>query len=390
MPTSRATEGSLQTWHVITGEYPPQSGGVSDYVFLLAKALAEAHDEVHIWCPRYERPALELPGVTVHGTLGRFLPADLRQTARELDNFPAPRHLLIQWVPHAYGHRSLNVPFCLWLRNRARRGDAIDLMVHEPYLPFKRSSLRQTVAALVHRLMTMIVLRSAKHVWISTLAWRPYLEPYAPARPLGFDWLPVPSNVPVAGNGGEATRIRDRYAPNGLLVGHFGTYGSAIAASLREILTGMLREIPETPVLLMGGGSQRFLEDFIAKCPSAKGKIQATGRLGQMELSHHLSACDVLIQPYPDGVSSRRTTVMAALEHGRAVVTTSGPLTESIWESSRAVALAPAGDTEAFLRSLTRLMTSNEERIRLGDAAGELYRSRFDMLHVVDLLRAKQ
>lgn len=326
----------------------------------------------------------------MHGTLGRYTPGDLRQTGRELDRFPAPRHLLIQWVPHAYGYRSLNVPLCLWLRNRAGCGDVVDLMVHEPYLPFKRGSLRQNVAALVHRLMTVIVLRTAKHVWVSTPAWRPYLEPYAPGRPLGFDWLPVPSNVPVAADGGEVSRIRGRYAPHGLLVGHFGTYGSAIASMLHQILTRVVSEVADVSIILMGGGSQRFLEDFLAQCPSAQKRVYASGRLGHTELSYHLSACDVLIQPYPDGVSGRRTTVMAALEHGRAVVTTAGPLTESLWESSRAVALAPAGDTDAFLRSLKHLLESNEERIRFSNAGRELYRNQFDMRHIVDVLRGRR
>ena len=38
-------------WHIITGEYPPKRGGVSDYTYLLARALAEAGEDVHIWTP---------------------------------------------------------------------------------------------------------------------------------------------------------------------------------------------------------------------------------------------------------------------------------------------------------------------------------------------------
>src|SRR5882672_9187765 len=35
-------------------------------------------------------------GVTVHRELGRFAPADLSRTGRRLDQFPAPRRLLVQ------------------------------------------------------------------------------------------------------------------------------------------------------------------------------------------------------------------------------------------------------------------------------------------------------
>src|SRR5262249_40199976 len=38
-------------WHLITGAYPPQPGGVSDYTHLVASGLAEAGDMVHVWCP---------------------------------------------------------------------------------------------------------------------------------------------------------------------------------------------------------------------------------------------------------------------------------------------------------------------------------------------------
>jgi hypothetical protein len=37
------------TWAILTGEYPPQAGGVSDYTRLVARGLAECGDRVHDW-----------------------------------------------------------------------------------------------------------------------------------------------------------------------------------------------------------------------------------------------------------------------------------------------------------------------------------------------------
>jgi len=378
---------SSRTWHVITGEYPPQPGGVSDYVYLVAKGLAAAHDEVHVWCPNYTEPSPELAGVSVHRALGQFSPGDLRNAGQQLDRFPAPRRLFVQWVPHGYGYKSLNVSFCLWLWDRARRGDYVDLMVHEPYLPFKRDSWRQSCAAAIHRLMTVILLSSAWHVWISTPSWRERLMPYAFGRALGFDWLPITSSVPPANDSASTAAIRRQYAPKGLLIGHFGTFGPPIVPLLREILTVLLQAAPSVSVLLIGGGSRTFRDNFVRQFEGFRERVHALGHLDHPALSHHISACDVLIQPYPDGVSTRRTTVMAALSHGRPVVTTSGPLTESFWEPSGAVALAPAGDTETFLRSLTPLLESPVERNRLGEAARELYCTQFDIHHIVNRLR---
>ena len=38
-------------WHILTGEYPPQPGGVSDYSRMVAHGLAAAGDEVVVWAP---------------------------------------------------------------------------------------------------------------------------------------------------------------------------------------------------------------------------------------------------------------------------------------------------------------------------------------------------
>jgi hypothetical protein len=42
------------TWHILTGEYPPQPGGVSDYTRQLARALVDAGDSVEVWAPHFE------------------------------------------------------------------------------------------------------------------------------------------------------------------------------------------------------------------------------------------------------------------------------------------------------------------------------------------------
>ena len=78
---------------------------------------------------------------------------------------------------------------------------------------------------------------------------------------------------------------------------------------------------------------------------------------------------------------------MAGLAHGLAVVTTKGRLTEGLWQESGAVALAPAGDDNALLDEVRRLLASPESRARLGEAARKLYRERFDISHTVATLR---
>ena len=47
----RQTLRAVTAWNIITGEYPPQPGGVSDYTRLVAHGLADAGDEVCVYAP---------------------------------------------------------------------------------------------------------------------------------------------------------------------------------------------------------------------------------------------------------------------------------------------------------------------------------------------------
>lgn len=387
----------MYEWHLITSEYPPQAGGVSDYTQMVAKGLAAAGDEVHVWCPpagsvaadAAESETTTSSGVFVHRELGNFTSADLRRAGRLMDEFSAPRRLLVQWVPHGYGLKSMNLPFCLWLRRRAlRRRDTVEVMVHEPYLAFGEGSWKQNGVAAIHRLMTIVLLNAAHRVWVSIPTWEARLRPYALRRPLPFRWLPVASNIPVVDDPASVRVVRERYAPAGeQIVGHFGTYDRNITELLLKSVPSLLRGRASCVMLLMGRGSLAMRDELISKFPELAERLHATGTLAAAELSLHISACDVMLQPFIDGVSSRRTSVMVGLSHGVPIVTTSGRLTESLWQQSEAVALAPVEDMEALVKTAERLLSDEMIRRRMSAAARSLYDERFDVKRIISTLR---
>lgn len=378
-------------WHFITCEYPPRVGGVADHTRLVAEGLAAAGDSVHVWCPS---EAGEVPasseGVTVRRELGGFRPSDLRRVGRALNEFAGPRSLLVQWVPHGYGYRSMNVGFCLWLCARAfLRGDEVTLVVHEPFLAFGEGSRRQDAVALVHRLMTTALLSSARRVWTTIPKWEECWRPYALGQRVPFGWLPVPSTTPVTASASEAAATRSLYAPAGVpLVGHFGTYGELIAGTLRELLPRLLCATEtDCAVLLLGQGSEAMRGELLRARPQLANRIHAAGTLAPEALSRHLAACDLLVQPYPDGVSTRRTSVMAGLAHGLPVVTTEGALSEPFWRESGAVVLVPAGDVAGLTRSVCDLLGDAAGREALGEKARAAYGLHFDLSHLKAKLR---
>jgi hypothetical protein len=79
-------------WQLITGEYPPEPGGVSDYTRLVACGLAEAGDHVDVWAPPYAEPGSSDAGVNVHRLSGRFDPRALAVlgTAARSERLPIP------------------------------------------------------------------------------------------------------------------------------------------------------------------------------------------------------------------------------------------------------------------------------------------------------------
>lgn len=376
----------MTTWQIITGEYPPVVGGVSGYSQVVAEGLADAGDEVHVWCP----PLPHLPasnGVTVHPALGRISRRDLGAVDRLLDRFPSPRHVLVQWLPHGFGYRSMNVGFCAWLLRRARRGDRIEIMVHEPYLGFGEGGIRWTAAASVHRVMTIILARAASRVWIAIPQWERHWRPYALGRNVPIAWLPIPSILPMAAPD-DARRVRDRYAPaGGPMVGHLSSYGTVSKRSLSVTVPAILQRTPNAAIVLLGQRADSLHQQLVRDHPQLASRIQATGTLAPQALADHIGACDLLIQPYPDGISSRRTSAMAGLALGIPVITTSGSLTESLWAETRAVSLVKVDDSGALTAEALRLLSDERARRDLGARGHDVYRQRFDLRHTIGALR---
>jgi glycosyltransferase involved in cell wall biosynthesis len=372
----------MRDWHIITCEYPPQTGGVSDYTALLAQALRNSGQSVHVWAPGSEETSASESNV--YRVLGNFDSASLARADRLLDQFPFPRTLLVQWVPHGYGCRSMNIGFCRWLAQRVRRyGDFLQLMVHEPFLEFR--GVCQSAAALVHRWMMWTLLHAAERVWLSIPAWESKLRPYAPAN-LRMDWLSIPSPIPRTATQESIRAVRRKFGDPPLLLGHLGTYSPLICEMLEPIVVELLRSHPGLTFMMLGSGGNEFRSALLARSPDLTHRLFATGFLPSTELSPHLAACHLLIQPYPDGASSRRSSLMAGISHGVPVLTTFGHLSEPLWSDSGAVAIAPVRDRIALMNSARRLIDSPEERARLGSAGLHLYQERFDWALVVTAL----
>jgi len=374
-------------WHLITPEFPPDFGGVADYSKQIAQGLHASGDVTEVWCPGKSGPA---DASYVHRELGSLGPGDLQSFNRRLNEYPAPRRLLVQWVPHGYGWNSMNVAFCIWLLHRSLLGDSIDLMIHEPFLSFREGSIKQDLAAIVHRLMILTWLAASKRIWVSIPAWKRALRPYLFKRTAVIEWLPVPNNIPVSRDTAETARIRSTLSEGGAcIIGHFGSFGKTMAELLKGILPRVLHANRNRIALLMGRNSDKFRTEFVQEFPALHRRVVATGLLEASALSCHFGACDVLVQPYPDGVSSRRTTIMTALAHGVPTVTNIGRLSESFWADCGALDLSPTHKAESIAEAVERLLANPKRKTDLRDRAYAFYESNFALQRIIERLRAQ-
>jgi glycosyltransferase involved in cell wall biosynthesis len=371
-------------WAIVTGEYPPQPGGVADYTRLVAAGLAGAGDDVHVFAPA----SGELPtdaGVSVHRLPGRWGPTAVALLGRALDRLPRPRRLLVQYVPHAFGYKAMNLPLCAWLHSRRR--EPIDVMFHEVAFPWGSSwPWRHRLLGAVTRLMALLLARRADRAFVSIPAWGDMLRRLSPRS--SPHWLPVPSTIPTRADPAVVADLRGRLLPDGgALIGHFGTYGALIAPLVSNVVSRLLAGIPTGVLLLIGRRGDRFAAEFVKARPEFAGRLVAPGELDPDLTAIHLAACDLLVQPYPDGVSSRRTSVMAGLALSVPVATTSGALTEPMWLSERAVLLAPADRPDELADAAVTLLAGRTQTAELALRGRELYRHCFALERTIATLR---
>lgn len=383
----------MSHWTILTCEYPPRCGGVGDYTAQLAAALVAAGDAVTVVCPpRADTTSLSTTGagielVVLDDTYGR---AGRRTIDRMLDASTrgVDSSILVQYVPTGFGLRGANLPFCRWLLARSQlRPSDVRVMFHEPYFEYTWTPLRQNALAAAERVMARTLLRAASRVYLSTDAWRRYLAPHAPnGRADEFLTLPIPSAIPKCNDGHAVSRRRQQLlGQSAQLVGHFGTFGSHVAPMLTEALIKLLGMRPHLSAVCIGHGSDDFVRGVTEGNPGLRDRVHGTGRLEALDTAASIAACDLMLQPYLDGVTTRRTSTMAGLINRRPIVTTTGHLTEPIWQQTAAVALS--ADLESLVISASGLLDSANDRERLAERGERLYNERFALSHTVRSLR---
>jgi hypothetical protein len=299
---------------------------------------------------------------------------------RTLQSLPSPHRLLIQYVPHSFGWKAMNLLFCVWVA-LSQRQNHVWVMFHEVNSP-------HPIIKPVNALMARCLLSSAEQVFVPTASWEQRLKDLAGLKKPIID-LPVPSSLPDRVDESKVAEARSRFTlqSGATVFGHFGIHAPAMQNILGQALLELLSRNSRSSVVLIGAGSVEFGNFLTNLRPEFSTRIISLGILEAEEAAVCLSACDVLLCPFLDGVSGRRTSLMAGLALGLPIVTTVGAATESFWRESKAVALAESLATADLVAAAEMLALDDRRRKALGSRACTFYKEKFSIERTIAILR---
>ncbi len=359
---------------------PPALDGIGDHTARLAAALAASGEHVRVLAAQPE--ADPIPGVEVARAFSMEQRRGIWELASAVEADP-PDWLVLQFNQFSYGRWGLNPHVPLVLRHIKKKCPGLRLAVlfHEDFVPV--TSWKFALMTLWQRWQFWMLGRQADLIFFTIEEWARQYQPWFPDAPVRS--LPVGSNIPHVGVSRSEARRRIGLAEETFVLGLFGSArGSRLMPYIRRAAEAIRQRTPDVAVLYVGLHSA-VVQEALNGLP-----LVDAGPLPAEEVSVHLSAMDVHLTPFGGGVSSRRGSFMAGLQHGVATVSTEGALTDAAlrWAAGEAFLLAPAEDEAAFVRQVAALYEDPGRRAHVAAAGRAFYEASFSWDAVSERLLA--
>ncbi len=299
----------------------------------------------------------------------------------------APTLLLVHYVPHMYQRQGIAYSLLralLALRFSETRPTII-LYVHENYIDF--TSWRASPIALAQRLLLRSLIATVDGVVISCDSWRDFILQSKPSKPILS--VPVGSNLPDR----SPTRLESRHSlgisEDEFVVADFGPSEPHRNMSLFAFTVHNLQaQYARTTLLRVGktGSTPMSVSPDL--------RVIQPGEQSLEEVASTLSAADLFLAPYRDGVSTRRGSLLAAMQHGIPTVGTyayhdkprnaypnrvlkalsrTATTDISLLTSSAGLHLAHIHSPEAFAKSACSLFQDHQQRCQSSRLSRQFY-----------------
>jgi glycosyltransferase involved in cell wall biosynthesis len=349
--------------------FPPKLDGIGDHTARLAAALAE---RCNVTVLTTQPDAVDVPGVDV-SILPAFDTREGRQALVRAVKADAPDWLFVQFNQFSYGRWGFNPGFPLAIRHLRKTvpGMRIAVMFHEDYVPI--TSWKFAVMTTWQRWQFWMLGRQADQVFFSIHPWVTKYRSWFPDATVST--LPVGSNMPYVGIPPAEAKQSFGLSSDRFTIGIFGQVNaSRMVSTIAEAAEAVCARDPSA-VVLYAGPQGDAVRTALPDLP-----LLDLGALPAEDVSRALSAMDVHLAPFMDGISSRRGSALASLQHGVATVSTLGVHTDAPFRSAdgTAIHLAHEEDTDAFVRHVLALWENASHRSALGAAGQDFYRGHFD------------
>lgn len=347
---------------IICQNYPPAifEGGISHYSRLLAENLSNRGHEVYALTSteftHLTKESAESSPVKVIGIKGPWNHASVKKikTILVANKIEA---VLLQYSPASF-KRSFRIK---WAFTRFRGG--------------KITVFHTIWGSGVDRVVGLLMLYGCKKIVATNSEVMFLIERYLPSLLRKTYWIPIGSNV---------SPLKKTHVPeNGTcepIISYFGMlYPGKGLDIILEVLAKLKRRGNIFHFKFLGGGMrdhghyEREFHNRIKRL-ALDGSVEHSGLIPEAEVSKWLDMSRFVFLPYNRGLSDRRGSFMAAIAHGKAVLTSPPAIGMPFLKNGWNVLWPEEHAPHQYVLLFEKLLRDNELVLRLGKGAKALSR----------------
>lgn len=351
---------------LLSGAFPPQFDGIGDHNWWLSQALAQQGHAVTVFT--------SFPSDRPQPVNVQVLPCFEASRSQTLKAMVPLLHkgggfdwLIVQYNPFSFGKRGFAPGLLSALRSVQI---PVACIFHEtfaiPLWPWQHIVMR-----LWQYPQFVSLVRIGRCHFVATERWLAQVRQWAKAPSF---LLPVGSNLPLCRLTKQEARKQLGLRPDALILGVFGFAHQSkrtewIGAAARRIYA----RFPQTEVLCIGQVGQSVR----GACGNTP--VRDHGSLPRAEVSLRLRAMDLFLAPLSDGISGRRGSIVAALQHGLPICSTVRSYTDAFLKNlvNPAFSLVPHDDQTRFCEEALHLAEKSLQQPNFGRALTEFHDKHF-------------
>jgi glycosyltransferase involved in cell wall biosynthesis len=350
---------------IVTGEYPPMQGGVGAYSRILAMTMAQQGHQIFVFSSQQARE--DHPRISLTNNIQSWNLPVLRQIRRWAQTYRL-NVVNLQFETVAYGMS----PWIHFLPDFLRHIPVVttfhDLLF--PYLLPKAGPLRDWIVMRLAKSSTGVIATNHEDM-------------------LRLNHLPCSKLIPIGSNvlntlPGDFDRIACRRkvgaSPDDFLLAYFGFINRSKGVDILLESVVVIKDSCPVKLVMIGGrtgssdpSNAAYADEIDALIAELdlQNNIHRTGFVDDESVSAYLAAADAVVLPFRDGASYRRGSLMAAIQHGCAIITTAPRVDIPLFVHEQNMLLAPP---ELIKDKILQLYHDRELCQRLRDGAKGLAR----------------